>query len=131
MDTLSIDHSIGDIHRISTRKAMVRLIPWMCLIYFVSFLDRTNVALAKTQLALDVGISAAAYGFGSGIFFLGYALLEVPSNLAAHKFGPRRWIARIAVTWGILSTLMMFVAGISSFYVLRVLLGIAAAGPFL
>ncbi|CAD6514569.1 Quinolone resistance transporter [Paraburkholderia kirstenboschensis] len=130
MDTASADQRVGQLHRIATHKAMARLIPLMCAIYFMSFLDRTNVALAKLQLAADVGISAAAYGFGSGIFFLGYALLEVPSNLAAHKVGPRRWIARIAVTWGILSTAMMFVQGTSSFYLLRVLLGIAEAGLF-
>ena len=130
MDTTSIDHRVEQLHRIATHKAMLRLIPLMCAIYFMSFLDRTNVALAKIQLAADVGISAAAYGFGSGIFFLGYALLEVPSNLAAHRVGPRRWIARIAVTWGILSTAMMFVQGTTSFYVLRVLLGIAEAGLF-
>lgn len=126
MTSLSIDET----HRIATRKAMLRLIPLMCAIYFMSFLDRTNVALAKAQLAVDVGISAAAFGLGSGIFFIGYALLEVPSNLAAHRVGPRRWIARIAVTWGILSTAMMFVQGPWSFYVLRVLLGIAEAGLF-
>ncbi|WP_227246687.1 MFS transporter [Paraburkholderia caribensis] len=130
MGTTSIDHRVEQLHRIATHKAMLRLIPLMCAIYFMSFLDRTNVALAKIQLAADVGISAAAYGFGSGIFFLGYALLEVPSNLAAHRVGPRRWIARIAVTWGILSTAMMFVQGTTSFYVLRVLLGIAEAGLF-
>ena len=130
MDTTSIDHRVEQLHRIATHKAMLRLIPLMCAIYFMSFLDRTNVALAKIQLAADVGISAAAYGFGSGIFFLGYALLEVPSTLAAHRVGPRRWIARIAVTWGILSTAMMFVQGTTSFYVLRVLLGIAEAGLF-
>jgi MFS family permease len=130
MDNASIDHRIQQLHRLATHKAMLRLIPLMCAIYFMSFLDRTNVALAKVQLAADVGISAAAYGFGSGIFFLGYALLEVPSNLVAHRVGPRRWIARIAVTWGILSTAMMFVQGVSSFYVLRVLLGIAEAGLF-
>ncbi|MEZ2352683.1 MFS transporter [Caballeronia sp. RCC_10] len=126
MTSLSIDET----HRIATRKAMLRLIPLMCAIYFMSFLDRTNVALAKTQLAIDVGINAAAFGLGSGIFFIGYALLEVPSNLAAHRVGPRRWVARIAVTWGILSTAMMFVQGTWSFYVLRVLLGIAEAGLF-
>jgi MFS family permease len=122
--------SADALHRLATRRAMARLIPLMCAIYFMSFLDRTNVALAKAQLAIDVGVNAAAYGLGAGIFFIGYALLEVPSNLAAHRFGPRRWIARIAVTWGILSTLMMFVQGPWSFYVLRVLLGIAEAGLF-
>jgi len=127
---MNIIDNLDKLHHTATRKAMRRLIPLMCAIYFMSFLDRTNVALAKAQLAVDVGISAAAYGLGSGIFFIGYALLEVPSNLAAHRIGPRRWIARIAVTWGILSTAMMFVQGEWSFYVLRVLLGIAEAGLF-
>jgi len=109
---------------------MARLIPLMCAIYFMSFLDRTNVAIAKVALSADLGISAAAYGLGAGLFFLGYALLEVPSNLLAHRIGPRRWIARIAVTWGALSSAMMFVQGEWSFYLLRVLLGIAEAGLF-
>jgi len=120
----------NETHRVATRKAMLRLIPFLCAIYFMSFLDRSNVALAKAQLAIDVGISASMFGLGSGIFFIGYALLEVPSNLAAHRFGPRRWITRIAISWGLLSTAMMFVQGEWSFYVLRVLLGIAEAGLF-
>jgi MFS family permease len=106
----------NEMHRDATRKAMLRLIPLMCLIYFMSYLDRTNVSLAKARLAADLGIGAAAYGLGAGIFFVGYALLEVPSNLAAHRVGPRRWIARIAVTWGALSAAMMFVQGEYSFY---------------
>ena len=77
----------NELHRRATRKAFLKLIPLMCAIYFMSFLDRTNVALAKVHLAADVGISAAAYGLGAGIFFLGYALLEVPSNLLAHRIG--------------------------------------------
>jgi MFS family permease len=120
----------NELHRIATHKAMLRLIPLMCAIYFMSYLDRTNVSLAKARLAVDLGISASAYGLGAGIFFLGYALLEVPSNLAAHRFGPRRWIARIAVTWGTLSAAMMFVTGEWSFYIIRVLLGVAEAGLF-
>jgi len=120
----------NEMHRDATRKAMLRLIPLMCLIYFMSYLDRTNVSLAKARLAADLGIGAAAYGLGAGIFFVGYALLEVPSNLAAHRVGPRRWIARIAVTWGALSAAMMFVQGEYSFYTIRVLLGIAEAGLF-
>ncbi|WP_322101692.1 MFS transporter [Paraburkholderia sp. J41] len=130
MTAATVDSSLGETHWLATRKAMARLLPLMCAIYFMSFIDRTNVALAKTALAADLGISAAAYGLGAGIFFIGYALLEVPSNLAAHRFGPRGWIARIAVTWGALSTAMMFVQGPWSFYVLRVLLGIAEAGLF-
>jgi len=130
MTNATVQDSPSDIHWRATRKAMVRLLPLMCLIYFLSFIDRTNVALAKTALAADLGITAAAYGLGAGIFFIGYALLEVPSNLAAHRFGPRRWIARIAVTWGVLSTAMMFVQGEWSFFALRVLLGVAEAGLF-
>jgi MFS family permease len=130
MTAATIDPRLGDTHWRATRKAMARLLPLMCAIYFMSFIDRTNVALAKSALAADLGISAAAYGLGAGIFFIGYALLEVPSNLAAHRVGPRAWIARIAVTWGALSTAMMFVQGELSFYVLRVLLGVAEAGLF-
>ncbi|GAB2923116.1 MFS transporter [Paraburkholderia jirisanensis] len=130
MNAATVDEGMGITHRLATRKAMIRLLPLMCAIYFLSFIDRTNVALAKAALAADLGISAAAYGLGAGIFFIGYALLEVPSNLAAHRVGPRKWIARIAVTWGALSTAMMFVQGEWSFYVLRVLLGIAEAGLF-
>jgi MFS family permease len=130
MTAASLDHGTAHIHRLATRKAMARLLPLMVAIYFLSFIDRTNVALAKNALNADLGISAAAYGLGAGIFFIGYALLEVPSNLAAHRFGPRRWIARIAVSWGLLSTAMMFVRGEWSFYLLRVLLGVAEAGLF-
>jgi MFS family permease len=130
MVTPSFDAGGDDTHRVATRKAMAKLIPLMCAIYFMSYLDRTNVALAKVQLAADLGISAAMYGLGAGIFFIGYALLEVPSNLIAHRVGPRRWIARIAVTWGALSAAMMIVQGEWSFYTLRVLLGIAEAGLF-
>jgi MFS family permease len=130
MTTRTNSESSIELHRVATRKAMLRLIPLMCAIYFMSYLDRTNVSLAKARLATDLGISAAAYGLGAGIFFLGYALLEVPSNLAAHRFGPRRWIARIAVTWGALSAAMMFVQGEWSFYAIRVLLGVAEAGLF-
>ncbi|CAI8862387.1 MFS transporter [Pseudomonas sp. IT-P171] len=127
---MTIMLSTAQTHWLATRRAMARLIPLMCAIYFMSYLDRTNVALAKAALSADLGISAAAYGLGAGIFFLGYALLEVPSNLLAHRIGPRRWIARIAVTWGALSSAMMFVQGEWSFYLLRVLLGIAEAGLF-
>jgi len=130
MATPTTGGSSSELHRVATHKAMLRLIPLMCAIYFMSYLDRTNVSLAKARLAADLGISAAAYGLGAGIFFIGYALLEVPSNLAAHRVGPRRWIARIAVTWGALSAAMMFVQGEWSFYTIRVLLGVAEAGLF-
>jgi len=114
----------------ATGKVKRHLLPMMVFIYFLSFIDRTNVALAKGAFQADLGITAAMYGFGAGIFFWGYALLEVPSNLLAHRIGPRRWIARIAVTWGAISALMMFVQGEWSFYAFRTLLGIAEAGLF-
>ncbi len=107
-----------------------KLMPLLVIGYVLSFLDRTNIALAKHQLEIDLGISAAAYGLGAGLFFLTYALFEIPSNLVMHKVGARFWIARIMVTWGLISAAMAFVQGETSFYVLRVLLGIAEAGFF-
>ncbi|MFK8332382.1 MFS transporter [Pseudomonas sp. BJa5] len=112
------------------RLLFVKLMPLLIAAYVLSFLDRTNIALAKHQLDVDLGISAAAYGLGAGLFFLTYALSEVPSNLIMHKVGARFWIARIMVTWGLISAAMAFVQGETSFYVLRLLLGIAEAGLF-
>ncbi|WP_199434214.1 MFS transporter [Qaidamihabitans albus] len=109
---------------------MKRLVPLMMGIYFMAFLDRANVSLAKEQLETDVGIGAAAYGFGAGVFFVSYALLEVPSNLILHRVGPRRWIARIGITWGLLTAAMMFISNEWSFYLLRFLLGAAEAGLY-
>ena len=117
-------------HAPATRKAMLRLLPVIFFVYFMAYIDRTNVALAKTHLATDVGIGAAAFGLGAGIFFVSYAFLEVPSNLIMYRVGPRRWIARIAVTWGAVTTLMVFVQGPLSFYALRFALGIAEAGLY-
>ena len=108
----------------------IKLMPLLIAAYILSFLDRTNIALAKHQLDVDLGISAAAYGLGAGLFFLTYALSEVPSNLIMHKVGARFWIARIMVTWGLISAAMAFVQGETSFYILRLLLGVAEAGLF-
>ncbi|MDP9876411.1 MFS family permease [Variovorax boronicumulans] len=107
-----------------------KLMPLLVLAYVISFIDRTNIALAKSHMAVDIGISAAAYGLGAGLFFLSYALLEVPSNLVMHRVGARWWIARIMITWGLLSAGMAFVTGETSFYVMRILLGAAEAGLF-
>jgi MFS family permease len=130
MTTRSILDATDALHARATRKVMLRLLPVMFAIYFMSYIDRTNVALAKTHLATDVGIGAAAFGFGAGVFFISYAFLEIPSNLLMYRVGPRRWIARIAVTWGALSAVMMFVQGPTSFYVVRFLLGAAEAGLY-
>jgi MFS family permease len=118
------------LHEPATRKAMIRLLPIIGIAYFMSYVDRTNVALAKTALEADIGISAAAYGLGAGLFFVSYALLEVPSNLVLYRVGPRVWITRIAISWGAVSAAMMFVQNEASFYVLRLLLGAAEAGLF-
>src|SRR5450830_1571138 len=107
-----------------------RLLPLLVLAYVISFIDRTNIALAKQHMALDLGLSAAADGLGAGLFFLSYALLEVPSNLIMHRVGARFWITRIMITWGLLSAGMAFVQGEASFYVMRLLLGAAEAGLF-
>ena len=112
------------------RKVMWRLVPFLFLCYVVAYLDRVNVGFAKLQMLSDLKFSEAAYGLGAGIFFIGYFIFEVPSNLILHKTGARRWIARIMVTWGFLSASMMFVTSETMFYVLRFFLGAAEAGFF-
>jgi ACS family tartrate transporter-like MFS transporter len=112
------------------RKAALRLVPFLGLLYFVAYLDRVNVGYAALTMNRDIGLSAAAYGLGAGIFFIGYFLFEVPSNLILEKVGARRWIARIMITWGVLSAAMALVTGPTSFYVVRFLLGVAEAGFF-
>ncbi len=111
-------------------KARRHLIPFMFLLYVVSYLDRINVGFAALRMNADLGFTPAVYGLGAGIFFLGYSLLEVPSNLILERVGARAWIARIMITWGVISAGMMFVTTPASFYVLRLLLGIAEAGFF-
>uniref|UniRef100_E6PMM7 Putative tartrate transporter n=1 Tax=mine drainage metagenome TaxID=410659 RepID=E6PMM7_9ZZZZ len=107
-----------------------RLIPFLMLCYFVAYLDRVNVGFAQLQMKSDLGFSDAVYGFGAGIFFLGYVLFEVPSNLVLHRVGARIWIARIMITWGLISALTMFIQTPTMFYVARFLLGLAEAGFF-
>jgi MFS transporter, ACS family, tartrate transporter len=111
-------------------KVSSRLVPFLIVCYFVAYLDRVNVSFAALTMNEDVGLSASAFGFGAGIFFLAYFLFEVPSNLFLERFGARKWIARIMFTWGLLSGAMAFVAGEYSFFVLRALLGVAEAGFF-
>lgn len=112
------------------RKAAGRLLPFLALLYFVAFLDRVNVSFAALTMNADIGLSASAYGLGAGIFFVSYVLFEIPSNLALQRFGARRWITRIMITWGLLSVAMAFVTGPYSFFVLRFLIGAAEAGFF-
>jgi len=112
------------------RKVRNRLVTFLGLLYFAAFIDRTNVGFAALQMNRDLGFSASVYGFGAGIFFLGYCLFEVPSNLILHRVGARRWIGRIMLTWAVLAGAMVFTRGPTSFYVLRFLLGVAEAGFF-
>lgn len=112
------------------RRVTRRLIPILLLMYVLAFLDRANLGFAKAAFQADTGLSDAAYALGAGIFFLGYAAFEVPSNLIMRRVGAKIWLARIMVTWGIVSTLMMFATTEWAFYLLRVLLGITEAGFF-
>jgi MFS transporter, ACS family, tartrate transporter len=107
-----------------------RLIPFLVLAYFFSYLDRVNLGFAALTMNAELKFSPTIFAWGAGIFFIGYFIFEVPSNLALEKFGASRWIARIMVTWGIISALMSFVSGEWSFYILRFLLGVAEAGFF-
>ena len=111
-------------------KITLRLIPFMFLMYIVAYLDRVNVSFAALQMNDALGFSAGVYSFGAGIFFIAYFIFEVPSNLIMHRVGARIWMARIMITWGIISSSMMFVKGPASFYALRFLLGVAEAGFF-
>ncbi|WP_343654643.1 MFS transporter [Paraburkholderia caribensis] len=113
-----------------SRKLMLRIIPFVMLLYFVSFLDRVNVGFAALTMNKAIGLSPTAFGLGGGLFFIGYFLFEVPSNLILHRVGARLWIARVMVTWGIVSAASAFVTGPTSFYVLRFVLGVAEAGFF-
>ncbi|MGI4807741.1 MAG: MFS transporter, partial [Janthinobacterium lividum] len=118
------------IARSAMRRIGFRLVPFLILAYFISFVDRVNVGFAGLEMRQDLGLTATIFGWGAGIFFLGYFLLEVPSNLAMERFGARIWIARIMATWGVLAIGMAFVGGTTSFVVMRFLLGAAEAGFF-
>ena len=125
---VGIDRDDTDLARTTMRRVSLRLLPFLFVLYVVNFLDRTNVAIAALQMNRDLHFSATAYGFGAGIFSLGYALFEVPSNLVLARVGARYWIARIMITWGLIAAAMMFVRTPLQFYGLRFLLGVAEAG---
>ncbi|VVE86586.1 MFS transporter [Pandoraea bronchicola] len=110
------------------RKVAIRFIPFLMLCYVVAYLDRVNIGIAKLNMLADLQFSEAAYGLGAGLFFVGYMLFEVPSNLIMHRVGARLWIARIMISWGLLSGIMAFVSAPWQFYVVRFLLGVAEAG---
>jgi sugar phosphate permease len=113
------------------KKIAIRLVPFLALMFFINYLDRTAISFAGPNgMDHDLGLSAAQFGFASGVFFIGYIILEVPSNLALHKFGARMWLARIMVSWGIVALLFTWVSSVYGLYFLRFLLGVAEAGFF-
>jgi MFS family permease len=113
-----------------TSRVMKRLLPFLLLMYVLAFLDRANIGFAQKALQQDTGLSNAAFAFGAGVFFLGYAIFEVPSNLLLHRVGAKLWMCRIMVTWGLVSAAMAFAHTATAFYLLRFLLGVAEAGFF-
>src|SRR6476469_7075429 len=121
-DPALLDRAIG--------RAKHRLIPFMLLMYILSYLDRANIGYAKQAYQAATGVTDAAFAFGAGIFLLTYAIFEIPSNLILHRVGARRWMARIMVVWGLVSAAMIFAKSDRSFYIARLLLGAAEAGFF-
>ena len=126
-DVGSVDNAVA---RSTVVKASWRILPLLGLGYLVAYMDRVNIGFAATRMNQDLHFSATIYGLGGGLFFLSYALFEIPSNLLLVRFGARRWIARIMITWGLLAVAMMFVRTPAQFYILRFLLGFAEAGFF-
>jgi Sugar phosphate permease len=122
--------NIADLEASVTRKLRVRILPFVMLLYFVSFLDRVNVGFAAFSMSQDIGLSASMFGFGSGVFFLGYVLFQIPSNLILMRVGARVWIARVVIAWGLVSIASAFVVGPYTFYAMRFLLGLAESGFF-
>ncbi|EXG49108.1 major Facilitator Superfamily protein [Acinetobacter baumannii 25561_10] len=112
------------------RTVTFKLIPALVILYLVAYIDRAAVGFAHLHMGADVGIGDAAYGLGAGLFFIGYFLFEVPSNLLLDKFGARKWFTRILLTWGLITMAMALIQGPKSFYLLRFLLGVAEAGFF-
>jgi MFS transporter, ACS family, tartrate transporter len=126
----AITHTKSELETSAIRAISIRLIPFLVLAYFFAYLDRVNLGFAALTMNADLKFSPTVFGWGAGIFFIGYFIFEVPSNLALEKFGASRWIARIMVSWGIISALMAVISGERSFYLLRFLLGVAEAGFF-
>jgi MFS transporter, ACS family, tartrate transporter len=131
-----VRHSPGESGRVAVdaraafMKAAWRIVPFVTLGYLLNYMDRNNVGFAALTMNRDTGLTATQFGFGAGILFLGYSTCEIPSNIALYRFGARRWLARIMITWGVVSAATAFTVGPRSWYALRLLLGIAEAGYF-
>jgi len=121
---------VNDLEQSTMRQVAWRVVPFICLLYVLNILDRANVGFARLAMQADLGLTQATFDLGYGMFYVGYILFEVPSNLLMRRFGARRWIARIMISWGLVSAAMMFAHDLWTFYALRILLGIAEAGFF-
>ena len=128
MTTATLSATPDDAEQRVYNKVFWRIVPFLMLCYVVAYLDRVNVGFAKLQMGQDLGFSETVFGLGAGVFFIGYFLFELPSNLLMHKIGARIWIARIMITWGLMSAAFIFVKTPTQFYVMRFLLGLAEAG---
>lgn len=121
----------ADIEQQTVKKVVWRILPFLIVCYLIAIIDRGNIGMASLQMNEDLGLSKAVFGFASSLFFVGYFLFEVPSNLAMQKIGAKIWISRIMVSWGIISVCTAFVESANTLYILRFLLGAAEAGFFL
>ena len=129
-DVTTVRTDRDQIEKVTMRRVLLRLVPFLMVCYFFALLDRVNVGFAALQMNQDLGLTPAMFGFAASLFFVSYFLVEVPSNLALQKFGARRWIARIMITWGFVTACMAFVVGPHSLYAMRFILGAAEAGFF-
>ena len=127
---MNVPAAMSEIETRVVRRLQRRILPFVMVLYFVSFLDRVNVGFAAFSMNKAIGLTSSAFGFGGGVFFLGYILFQVPSNLIMLRVGARVWIAQVVVAWGFVSVASAFVVGPHSFYVLRFLLGLAESGFF-
>src|SRR5436309_11851653 len=127
-EALSLSAPEAEVGQRARHRIARRLLPFLFLLYVIAFLDRMNVGAAALQMPHDLGFSEGVIGFGAGIFFLGYFLLEIPGALIVERWGARRWIARIMITWGMMTVFMAFIHTSRQFYIVRFLVGAAEAG---
>src|ERR1700753_1762008 len=132
LDDLDVAKGAGSeaVLQSAIRKAALRFVPLLTIAYLFNYLDRTSLGFAALTMNQQLGLTAGQFGLAAGVFFLGYSTFEIPSNLMLYRFGARRWLARIMISWGLVSAATAFVVGPNSFYALRLLLGIAEAGFF-
>src|SRR5688572_354639 len=119
-----------DVAERTRRRVTWRLLPYLLVLYLIAYIDRTNIGVAKLQMQSELNFTDSVIGFGAGIFFIGYFILEIPGTLIVERWSARKWLARIIVSWGILATMMGFIQDATQFYIVRFLLGLAEAGFF-